>query len=720
MKTSPALEAASLVSRVISTWRAGSKPDASEILARHPTLSERHSLVIDLAYEEFCLRREAGEKVALSTFCERFPTVRQSLHVLLAAHECTEEDADAAASLTEAGWPEIGSSFLGFQLRQEIGRGAFARVYLATEPALGDRWVIVKVSPWGGCEAETLGRLTHRNIVPVYSVQEDESTHLTAVCMPYLGRSTLLTVLGSAAAITGFPRHAELICEVARRDALLDAIPSTYTEPDQYLRRTTYLDGSVHIAAQLADALAHAHEAGICHRDLKPSNILLAPSGCPLLLDFNLSSDVRLQRTLVGGTLPYMPPEQLRTVVTEELDEENLGDPRGDVFSMGVILYELLAGRLPFGNQSPNEEAVVAAARILDRQQRGCEPLTRVNPLVDPPLASLVHRCLQLAPDKRFQSARDLAHTLQARSTPASHLKRWAGRRRFLLTTCAAGVGIFAGSIGLRLATRPPYALRQYHDGVRAFDAGDFPQACECFTDAHHAEPEAYQPLFARAQTLVALQQYRDATQDMKETHKKAPDFLTATWYAYASQLNGEDIAAIYYYLQARDEFGYETSTVLNNLACAHRARGFNPEAKDCLTRAIELDPACQEAYLNRATVYSDYFREFTPDGRSYREMAIEDAEQAVRLRPTSALAHFTAAILHFLHNHAADKDDQILTHLRQALDCGCDRDLVLHRSGIDAQYTDSLRDYALNVRPVPNQSRLLAPPHFFSPWNLG
>ncbi len=720
METSPALEAASLVSQVISTWRSGSSPDACEILERHPDLCEQHSLVLDLAYEEYCLRREAGERVLLSTFCERFPTVRKSLRVLLAAHECTEEDAESTQSLADTSWPEIGSRFLGFQLMQEIGRGAFARVYLATEPALGNRLVVVKVSPWGGCEAETLGRLTHRNIVPVYSVQQDESSHLTAVCMPYLGRSTLLNVLDAASTNEVSPRHAEMICDVARRDAILDAIPATYTEPDRYLQRTTFVDGIVHIAAQLADALAHAHDAGICHRDLKPSNILLAPAGCPLLLDFNLSSDERLQRTLVGGTLPYMPPEQLRSVVTEELEEESLGDPRSDIFSMGVILYELLASRLPFGDQSPSEEAAVSAARILDQQKAGCEPLSAINQLVDPQLALLVHQCLQLQPEHRIQSAQELASLLRARLTRAARLRHWASRRKFLLATSTAGLGIFAASIGLGLASRPPYAVRRYLAGVRACEANDFQQAVQCFTDAHNAEPDAYQPLFARGQALVALGKYQDATQDMEEVHEKAPDGLTAAWFAYSAQLSGDTIPPIHYYCQALQEYGYETPAILNNLAYAHRLRGFNPDAIDCLTRAVELDPNCQEAYLNRATIYSEYSREFAPDGRSYREMAIEDAEQAVKLHPDSSLAHYMAAKLHFMHNHSSDRDEKILSHLHRALDCGFDRDQLLHRSGFDSRYTDPLADYAVNVRPVPTQRRLLAPPNSFRPWIPG
>ena len=80
------------------------------------------------------------------------------------------------------------------------------------------------------------------------------------------------------------------------------------------LRKGSYVDGVVHLGVQLADALAHSHGRGIYHRDLKPSNVLMTPEGRPLLLDFNLSVDGRLLTGKVGGTVPYMAPEELATL----------------------------------------------------------------------------------------------------------------------------------------------------------------------------------------------------------------------------------------------------------------------------------------------------------------------------------------------------------------------------------------------------------------------
>ncbi len=410
----PDVAASSIVSQVISSWRSSAQqtPDATRVLAQYPQLHRYDSLVMDLAYEEFCLRREAGEAVQMSTFCDRFPTVADSLRILLSAHECIEEDGGSLYAQEQ--WPELNTHFLGFDLIRELGRGTFARVYLATQPALGDRRVVVKVSQRGQGEAETLGRIAHRNIVPVFSIQEDAATLLSAICMPYLGSGTLFNVTSAIRTARGPRPRAALFLDAGRQDTEIEHVPAEFVEVDPFLVKAPYADGVAHIAAQLADALAYAHDQGICHRDLKPSNILLSPSGRPLLLDFNLSSDDRLERTLVGGTLPYMPPEQLRCVADFQAEEAETNDPRSDIFSLGVILFELLTGQLPFGDQTPHEAAGINAMRILAQQTQGCPHLARLVPDIHPALAKIIQKCLRWDPAERFSSARELALRLRA------------------------------------------------------------------------------------------------------------------------------------------------------------------------------------------------------------------------------------------------------------------------------------------------------------------
>ena len=152
-----------LVASVISTWRTSGQPKACDVLAKHPSLREHKSAVLDLAFEEYELRRSKGEHVAPSVFCEQFPGFQKSVRRLLNVHwewcDDSPEDLEALAREYEADlekerllhapidWPQVGEQYLGFELHEELGKGAFARVYLASETALGGRLEIRAVFP---------------------------------------------------------------------------------------------------------------------------------------------------------------------------------------------------------------------------------------------------------------------------------------------------------------------------------------------------------------------------------------------------------------------------------------------------------------------------------------------------------------------------------------------------------------------------------------------
>ena len=182
-----------IMSEVRRRWDEGRPLDAKAFLAEHPECGSQKSVVLDLAFEEYCQKTETGEMVDTDAYCRQFPTFEKSLRRLIAVQDYLDQNPSLIP--TEVDWPEIGQAFQGFHILAELGRGAFARVFLAQEVALGNRLVAVKVSTDGAGEAEILGRLRHPNIVPVYSVQEDANTGLSFVCMPYLGRTTLCHVL---------------------------------------------------------------------------------------------------------------------------------------------------------------------------------------------------------------------------------------------------------------------------------------------------------------------------------------------------------------------------------------------------------------------------------------------------------------------------------------------------------------------------------------------
>ncbi len=248
--------------------------------------------LLSRAYLDYCEQQDAGTAPDKRAYCARFPSIQAALALMLSVDHVVNHDVGFTAP-PAVPWPEPGEEFLGFRLERELGRGRFAQVYLATEPALGHRRVVIKVAQEGMDEAMTLGRLVHPNIVPIFSVRKHEATGLGAVCMPYLGEATLGDLLARVFAGRALPRDATIILTAGAKGQAAEAPTATDATSAAFLRGAGYLDGVRHLATVLLDALAFIHAEGVCHRDLKPSNVLLTRGGVPMLLDFNLSGDVR-------------------------------------------------------------------------------------------------------------------------------------------------------------------------------------------------------------------------------------------------------------------------------------------------------------------------------------------------------------------------------------------------------------------------------------------
>jgi serine/threonine protein kinase len=407
-----------LASSVEDSWGQGAPPDACAALAKHPSLLADKPAALDLAYEEFCYRRDQGEAVDLETFCARFP-FRTSLRRLIDVEGYLGKN---PAALREAlpkqpdQWPGPGHTLGDLTLVRELGRGTFSRVFLATEASTGDRPVAVKLSCEDGGEARTQGRLTHPHIVPILSARPDPGSGLQMVCMPFLGSATLTDVLDQVFPHAGVvpPRRAQVILEAVRRTAGANDPPPDHLLPGPGLQSGSYVDGIARLALPLAEALALLHSRNLCHRDLKPSNVLLSPDGCPLLLDFNLSVRAGAIRR-VGGTVPYMAPEQVRDFLADT-QEPASADPRSDLFSLGVILYELLTGYHPFGPAPASGRNEDLGPILLKRHRQGCRPVRSLNRQVDRTLARLVDRCLAYDPAGRPATALEVAEVLRRRN----------------------------------------------------------------------------------------------------------------------------------------------------------------------------------------------------------------------------------------------------------------------------------------------------------------
>jgi len=273
------------------------------------------------------------------------------------------------------------STLAHYRIASKIGAGGMGEVYRATDTKLG-RDVALKVLPAEMAgnperlarfrrEARAVATLNHPHIVTIFSVEEADGIHF-------------------------------LTMELVEGQSLDRLIPENGLAVERILE----------IAGPLADALAAAHEKGIVHRDLKPANVMVTGDGRVKVLDFGLAKEMRAHdpadatltsagNTALGvvmGTPAYMSPEQISGRAL---------DHRTDIFSLGIILYELASGRRPFEGASSAE---LASAILRDTPR----PLSEIRASLANELGRLIQRCLEKEARNRFPSARELRDALQA------------------------------------------------------------------------------------------------------------------------------------------------------------------------------------------------------------------------------------------------------------------------------------------------------------------
>ncbi|HUY88834.1 MAG TPA: tetratricopeptide repeat protein [Pirellulales bacterium] len=459
-------------------WSSGEKPTVEEYLERHPELNERPETVIELLYEELCQRRQAGEAVSDESLYARFPQWRSQLELLLDCQRLLED----GAGLTT--FPSVGERLGDFVFLAELGRGAHGRVFLATQPSLANRPIVLKLAPPRGSEHLCLARLQHTHIVPLYSVTDFPERGLRGICLPYFGGATLSRVLESLAARSPVHRKAQDLVAIVERTA--DELPATVSDLPaknappalKFLERTTYVQAVCWMGACLADALHEAHARGLVHLDLKPSNVLWAGDGQPMLLDFHLAREPlaagQPAPDWLGGTPGYMPPEQAAALEAVRGDAllSSAVDGRADIYALGRVLAEALAGKLP-------PEAEPAA-----------DWLRRENPSVSVGLGDLIAKCLSAKPEERYANAAELASDLRRHleNLPLAAVKnrslteRWFKWRRrrphallvFLLAVAAVGA---AALVATQLYKQYGQAALALEEGRKLIDEHRYAEA---------------------------------------------------------------------------------------------------------------------------------------------------------------------------------------------------------------------------------------------------
>ena len=685
----PALSPRQLASRLLATRSDSAPLNARELLKKFPQLTECKSVVLDLAYEEFCRQADAPSALEPQEFAARFPTIQHSLMRLLEFDQLLQNDSQLYSRFVNLSWPEVGENFLDFQLDEELGRGSFSRVFLARETNLGGRSVVAKVCRRGIEEAKFLGQLDHPHIVPVHSVRTDENTGLTVICMPYLSRATLCDVLNTAI-VDGQPQQSGSVVLDAIQQANGDSLPPPRRDRSR-LENATYVEAVTRIAWELADGLVFTHGLGICHSDIKPSNVLLSPTGTAMLFDFNLSFDSDTGALSLGGTLPYMAPEQLDLLIKlDSADEQNpVDDPgsveqalhaSGDIYSLGVTLYELLTGKLPFGVRARNESVEQTARDLYEARKAPVPSVREANGQVSRPLSALIEKCLAFAPEDRFSSAAELADELHSLLPKRLRSERSDSPLRTLkhpLTIVAAPAVLaavaFVASWNPTTKSPPDSAITELQSSLQPSlpeqpteQTGEldlntrYRQAC---ADLENGDPdEAYRRLSELAK------------------HVEDHQLRACMAYALCRSSRGRYIDAIEESLRAI-ELGNDSAAVYNNLGyCYFRVTKLDM-ATEALQKALARDDSRSEIHANLAmtTLRSSLRAAESAEATELLALGLDQIRNAIAIGPPHPELHLIAARLNTARASravAAQEDptpweDSTLEHCKLAIQKG-------------------------------------------------
>jgi serine/threonine protein kinase/Flp pilus assembly protein TadD len=651
--------------------------------------------------EEWQQRLRNGEKPDVDEYARKYPDLADEIHQLLPGLAALEDlkgealdrtIAPTGGILTNDAGPNV-EQFGDYRILREVGRGGMGVVYEAEQISLG-RHVALKVLPQKVIldarqkrrferEAKAAAKLHHTNIVPVFGVGEHDG--MPYYVMQFIQGLGLDAVMDEVKRMQGIPKSANgspaFAPTVTRGDASAADVARSLmsgnfksgessdqeSDPDSEpaatgpvkspsgssvvsgstssiqipgvgqgrnkQKKQTYWQSVAAIGAQVADALDYAHTQGILHRDIKPSNLLLDTRGTVWVTDFGLAKATDHQDDLthtgdVLGTLRYMPSEAF----------EGRSDARGDIYSLGLTLYEMLALGPAFSEKDRNK---------LVKQVTTGEPvhLNRINRSIPRDLVTVIHKAIDREPGRRYQSAREFADDLeryianepiQARRSGAfERTLRWVRRR----PAAAALVGVSAVAAMAVAAT--VIVLLYSHKLERAKSDADQARAeAERARDAEAGQRMATEAalLDAENQRVLAETARRDAEAQREQAilSRGLLAVHTEQWAQAVSDLDG--------YTRAHPE---DLKAWLG-LAKAQGRTGQAQKSVDSYTRAISLAAANDtdsrvEAHLGRAEQET---------GRGKLSAAIADYGQAFELKPDQP--EQAAAFARTLYEHWA------------------------------------------------------------------
>ncbi|HEX5102680.1 MAG TPA: serine/threonine-protein kinase, partial [Pirellulaceae bacterium] len=430
--------------------------------SEHPELLENGEPPCELIYEEYHIRRSAGLTVTPQHYYDRFPKSAGALKRLMGTEGLSQTTQLVPAKRITGIVP--GQRLDDFDLLVELGKGAFASVFLARQISMG-RLVALKVSADKGNEPRMLAAFDHPNIVRVFDQRQLPDRQVRLLFMQFAPGGTLADVVREVRATPPSGRSGKMLLTAV--DAAL-AKSGTIGPDDSTTRRriadATWPETVCRLGVQLAQALDHAHKKDTLHRDVKPANVLLSAEGSPKLADFNISFSSQIEGVTAaayfGGSLAYMSPEQLEACNPNHDRRPDELDGRSDLFSLAVVLWELLHGERPFADEAPDGGWSQMLAGMAHRRRDSVAlPKTKPGDPVEARLDQVLRKALSPDPAQRHADgaalARDLLLCLNPRAWDLVH-NMTSGWRDFarrepmaLLVPAVLPPFIFAGLFNL-------------------------------------------------------------------------------------------------------------------------------------------------------------------------------------------------------------------------------------------------------------------------------
>jgi serine/threonine protein kinase len=395
----------------------------SEYFAEFPELVQDR-LPCDLVYEEFHIRKQSGQEVDANEYVQAFPGHSAEIASILnieQAYETTAFFHRAKRQLIEG--IVAGDTIDDFELLAELGAGAFAKVFLARQKSM-QRTLAVKISADQGTEPQTLAQLDHDHIVRVYDQRVLPDRKLRLLYMQYIAGGTLQQVIRRVREIPPTERTGEIILNAV--DEGLDRrgdVRPTMSPARHWLATATWPEAVCWIGSRLARGLDYAHRRGVLHRDIKPANVLLTAEPSPKLADFNISFSTKVAgatpAAYFGGSLAYMSPEQLEACNKAHPRSAEDLDGRSDLYSLGVLLWELLTGHRPFSEENLSGSWSEILDAMVARRRKGVNvaDLARIDGCPTG-LATVLEGALEPDRERRWSRGLEIARRLELCTNP--------------------------------------------------------------------------------------------------------------------------------------------------------------------------------------------------------------------------------------------------------------------------------------------------------------